>query len=129
MFHVLLGLIKWLIRHKTPKKLFWHTAKKYKMGNIFINLETLGGLRQIFLPSLILNVFFLLFNSPKILFLNNFHIFYKCCEIFFIRNSTSKTGKRETLRRRAYCTTTTVWDDFYCTKNAQVVFRRLRLNW
>lgn len=117
MFHVLLGLIKWLIRHKTPRKLFWHTAKKYKMGNIFINLETLGDLRQIFLPSLILNVFFLLLNSPKILFLNSFHIFYyKFCEIFFIRNSARKTGKREPLRSRTYCTTTTVCGDLWNTK-------------
>lgn len=100
------------------------------MGNIFINLETLGDLRQIFLPSLILNVFFLLLNSPKILFLNSFHIFYyKFCEIFFIRNSAYKlvNGSHYEVGRIA------PQQPFVMTsgiqKNAQVVCRRLRLNW
>lgn len=84
MFHVLLGLIKWLIRHKTPKKLFWHTAKKYKMGNIFINLETLGDLRQIFLPSLILNVFFCCSTVQKYCFWIIFIFFINVVKSFLL---------------------------------------------
>lgn len=42
--------------------------KEILKGNVFINLETLGDLRQIFLPSLIFNVFFIVQQSKNIVF-------------------------------------------------------------
>lgn len=112
-FSCFLGLIKWLIRHQTPKKLFWHTVKKYKMGNIFINLETLGDLRQIFLPSLILNVFFYCSTVQKYCFWLIFIIFINFLKSFLSEIVQVKlvNGKHYEVGRG-----TTVCDDFWNTK-------------
>lgn len=56
--------------------------KEILKGNVFINLETLGDLRQIFLPSLIFNVFFIVQQSKNIVF-----------EKYSLRNLFKKSNK------------------------------------